>query len=272
MSQFIPLLKRRMKWLLLGTLPLILHGLRWIFEAAIGHATVTTIEHRFHLLERVASNPLLSSVVLTCGVFIWAVGDSKFREWRAEDKARVESPNILVSKNGFRAGITRFTEPHPDPKMIGVELDWLRVYLTNDAKHLAETNEARSVFAKATFFNVDGQTKRLHAMDCRWIDGGYPGEKPRDELLLKNIHPGQEAGLDLVIKYRSEDDCYAMNNYNWEVARGDLKYEPHRLIGQDFVMELAVRAEGFVGNWEPKFRNEGRGRTLRPIYCRRVSS
>jgi hypothetical protein len=38
-----------------------------------------------------------------------------------------------------------------------------------------------------------------------------------------NIEAGKDEPLDIAIKYPEEDDCYAMNNKNWELNQANLK-------------------------------------------------
>jgi hypothetical protein len=38
-----------------------------------------------------------------------------------------------------------------------------------------------------------------------------------------NIGAGKDERLDIAIKYPEEDDCYAMNDKNWELNQANLK-------------------------------------------------
>ena len=258
-------LQKKKKWLLLALLPFILRFIVLVVEAAIGDAVVRTVEH-LHLIGWIVSNPAESSIILTCAFVVWVVTDAKIHATKERENQSSHLPNITVDKNGFRSGHTSFIEPHADPSMVGVRVEWLRLYFTNRDTG-AKTREARNVFVRMTFYNVDGETRKLFSMYGRWVDGAYPWQKPRDELILNNIRVGQEAGLDVAIKYLDEDDCYAMNNSNWEVEPGNLKYDRHRLIGQNFLVTVEVRAVDFVKTWNVKFQNGGPGRTIRPIFC-----
>lgn len=172
--------------------------------------------------------------------------ESELRECRKPK----ESPSILRKKNGFRC-VLRPVDGIPD------QLRSLVCDFTNEpTNHETERANARDVFAKLSFYNIDVEQnpRFLFDLNGRWASNHEPGKngKITKEILATDIRVGETVQLDIANSFVGRQDAFAVDNESaWF---GFLKPE-QKLKGERFLVLVKLTAIGVKENYEFRFEN-----------------
>jgi hypothetical protein len=127
--------------------------------------------------------------------------------------------------------------------------------------HETEQANARNVFAKLKFYNVDVGLKELFEIDGRWAGSAQP--KPgasMQQLLATDIRAGETVRLDVVVRFLDEKDAYALHNDSWQFG---LKKPDLKLEGTNFMVKVTLKGTGVKETHSFRFENLGAWNYLR---------
>jgi hypothetical protein len=199
---------------------------------------------------------------LSIGLFLMGTYVAWRQQYEVAEKYRLferQKPHILIAKNGFRSeirGIQGSSE-----QLCALICDFENCPLS----HETEKSNARNVFAKLSFYNIDVEQnpRFLFELDGRWASNHQPGQgKITKEILATDILVGQKVQLDIANRFLFESEAFAVDN---ESAWFTFRKPDQKLEGTRFLVEVRLLAVGVMNNFEFKFENRGKWDYLQPI-------
>jgi hypothetical protein len=234
------------------------------------------------------SRLLFGGLALLCGVVscyrVWAVQyavatqtqqcfDKKFGSLprlKVEDGGFLESTrysHVLVHADSSNSNSTVTTDPAAFEQR-QLPFSCLALRVMNEPISPTPDSEARNVGIRLRFF--DHQGNRLFSLNNgRWSDTAQPPHlQPNQtpiELTAVDICNGRERVVDLVLRYPTDEHCFAVNNdsYGYNLLRNPA----WQMASGEYGVEVTLEGINVRQRWLLKFRNpEGTG-PLIPLSC-----
>lgn len=206
----------------------------------------------------------LKGVVIVVGLL--ALLTSSYRVWRDEHYQRVfieeriqGFPSMVAPVGAIEEDQIGFIITTSDGRrsMVGDGCSIIRFRIKNDP--IGSTPEAVAYQVRSTVTFLTSSRERLFDMDGRWSDMPQPPQLNQNQdlsaILAVDFQIGQSRSLDIAMKGKSEDQCFAHNNDSYLFPKN---FNPRFKLPEGTLFAVVhVRGPYVERKWELTFLNDG---------------